>query len=135
MAAPLFSAPWAQALCQALNDSDEYRDAAATWEGDLSLVAQTDADPRVVYLDLHHGACRSALAGPDAAAREAAFSIEAPLGVWRDLLAGTLDPIMGMMLGKLTVRGNVATIAAHAAAAKALIACATSVETTYAAGP
>ena len=125
----LFSSAWADALCADLNASTEYREAAATWEGALSFVAQSDAETRTVWLDLHHGACRSALAGPDAAARDAPFAIEAPLAVWQDVLSGRLDPIMGMMLGKMKVSGNMSTIAAHAKAAKVLVARAAAIET------
>lgn len=125
----LFSTPWADALCQTLNDSAAYREAAAGWEGDIAFVARGDGSAQTVYLDLWRGACRGALAGPEAEARDATFAIEAPLETWHAVLDGTLDPVMGMMLGKLTVRGSLATIAQHAAAAKALVACAAAVET------
>ena len=126
----LFSPAWADALCAGLNASAEYRRAAATWEGALAFVARADPAPRAVWLDLHHGACRSALAGPDAAARDAPFTIEAALAVWQDVLSGRLDPLTSMMLGKMTVTGNMSTLAAHAASAKVLFAHAAAIETT-----
>ncbi len=41
-----------------------------------------------------------------------------------------LDPLMGMMLGKLKVTGDMGQISRHVAAAKEMVACAASVETT-----
>ena len=129
----LFSAPWTDAVCAALNDSEAYRSAGAGWDGAIALVAEPGgplADARMVWLDLAHGACRGALAGADAETAEAPFTIAAPYPVWADVLAGRQDPILGLMLGKLRLTGSMATVAAHAAAAKALVAVAASVEST-----
>ena len=128
-----FSAPWADAVCAALNDSDAYRTAGAGWEGAIAFVAEPGgplAAPRTVWLDLAGGACHGALAGADAEAASAPFTIAAPYPVWADVLAGRQDPILGLMLGKLRLTGSMATVAAHAAAAKALVAVAASVEAT-----
>ena len=126
-----FSAPWASAVCDALNASDDYRQSAATWDGAIRFVAHgvPGAEPeRAVWLDLRHGACHGTRTGAEAAAA-APFEIAAAYAVWTEVLAGRLDPVMGMMLGKLKLTGSMAQIAAHAKAAKALVACAASVET------
>lgn len=128
-----FTAPWAEAVCAALNASDAYREAGAGWDGALAFVAEPGgplAAARSVWLDLGGGACAGALAGPDAEAAEAPFTIAAPYPVWADVLAGRQDPILGLMLGKLRLTGSMGTVAAHAAAAKALVAVAASVEAT-----
>ena len=122
-----FSTDWAHAVCARLNASEGYRQAAETWEGDVAFVATADGDApaRTVWLDLHRGACRGAAGTlPEHAP---AFTISATPAVWRDVLAGKTDPVMGMMLGKLKVDGSMATIAANARAAKALVAEAASV--------
>ena len=116
------SAAWAEAVCARLNASAAYAEAAASWEGDIVFTAADDAGSQSVWLDLHHGACRGAEGGDAAAARQAAFTLTATPAVWRDVLAGKTDPVMGMMLGKLTVDGPMARIAANARAAKALVA-------------
>ena len=127
-----FTAPWAAAVCAALNDSDAYRSAGAGWDGAIAFVAEParglDA-ARTVWLDLHGGACRGALAGEDARAAAAPFTITAPYSTWTEVLAGRLDPVLGLMVGKLRLTGSMATVAAHASAAKALVAVAASVET------
>ena len=126
-----FTAPWADAVCAALAASDDYREAAADWEGAVAFVAEPgpglDA-ARTVWLDLDRGTCRGALAGAEAEAAEAPFTIAAAYPVWTDVLAGRLDPLLGMMLGKLRLTGSMSRVAAHAPAAKALVAVAASVE-------
>lgn len=117
---------WAAVLCARLAASDAYRVAAATWEGSLCLVA-TDNPVGAVWLDLHHGACRGARAV--APGEPAAVSIEASHADWQRVLAGALDPVMGVMLGKLKVRGDKAAVLRHARAARELAACAAAVET------
>ncbi|MGB3545050.1 SCP2 sterol-binding domain-containing protein [Rubrivirga sp.] len=125
-----FSPAWASAVCDALNASESYREAARTWDGAIRFVARTDGDGLEVWLDLRHGECHGTKTGEDASTAEAPFEIAASRAVWDDVLAQTLDPVMGMMLGKLKLTGSMAQIASHAKAAKALVACAASVETT-----
>ena len=134
-----FSDAWAQAVCAALNASDAYREAAAAWEGDLCFVARAGegaqtgrlAEDRAAYLDLHLGACRSARAVASQDEAGAAFGIEAAYADWQRVLGGSLDPVMGVMLGKLRVVGDKAAVLRHARAAKALVACAAGVETVW----
>ncbi|WP_420456085.1 SCP2 sterol-binding domain-containing protein [Rubrivirga sp.] len=128
----LFSAPWATAVGDALNASDAYREAAATWDGAIRLAARDvpGGGERAVWLDLHHGRCDETRAGEHALAAEAPFEIAAPVAVWTEVLAGRLDPLMGMMLGKLKVTGDMGQISRHVRAAKEMVACAASVETT-----
>ena len=133
------STPWAEALCAALSASDAYREAAATWEGDLCFVARAgdgpdgsrlDAD-RTAYFDLHHGACRGAGAVSSAADVGPAFAIEAAYADWHKILGGRLDPITAVMLGKLRVTGDKSAVLRHAKAAKAMVACAAALDTEW----
>ena len=127
-----FSPAWAAAVSDALNGSDAYRQSAATWDGAIRFVARDvpGSEPeRAVWLDLRHGACHGTATGPDAQAADAPFEIAAAYPAWTEVLAGRLDPVMGMMLGKLKLTGNMAQVASHAKAAKELVACAASVET------
>ena len=131
---PVFFSPeWAAAVGDALNASDAYRQSAATWDGAIRFVARevpgAEAE-KVVWLDLHHGTCQATATGAEATAATAPFEIAAGYPVWTEVLAGRLDPVMGMMLGKLKLTGPMAQIAAHAGAAKQLVACAASVEAT-----
>ena len=85
---------------------------------------------KAVWLDLRHGQCHGTATSDAARQSDAPFEIAAAYPVWTEVLAGRLDPVMGMMLGKLKLTGPMAQIAAHAGAAKQLVACAASVETT-----
>lgn len=126
-----FSSAWADAVCAALNASDAYRQSAATWDGAIRFVAREvpGSEPDLaVWLDLCHGACHGTAVGDDAHDAAAPFEIAAAYPVWVEVLAGRLDPMLGMMLGKLKLTGSMGQIAAHASAAKQLVACAASVE-------
>ena len=48
-------------------------------------------------------------------------SISAPYSRWREVLEGDLDPIRGMMQGKLRVQGDLPTIIRYVSAANELV--------------
>ena len=59
MAIPFMSGEWAEALKDAINANDAFKEAAVTWEGDFYFIAEMkDGSKSTVYLDLWHGACR-----------------------------------------------------------------------------
>jgi putative sterol carrier protein len=125
-----FSASWAQAWQELLNGSATYRRAAESWESSVALVMTPSAPDGVpaargVFLDLWRGHCRDArVASPDDLAA-AAFVIEAPPRVWRDLLSAELSPVVALMAGTLRLtRGNLMTLLPHAGAARELVSAA-----------
>lgn len=124
------SAPWADALRVALNENADYREAAAAWEGDLTLrvlpAVAGDPAPGVV-LDLFHGACRAARFEPDSRRVDSEFVFEGTFENWRRLIAGTVDPIAGLMDGTFKLRGNVAKAMRFTRAAKELVATAAAI--------
>lgn len=117
---------WLSLYTDLINGSDEYREAAATWEGDIAFVFEAEPDrgipeDLVAWLDLWHGECRQArMVGPEEGER-AAFAIRAPYSRWRDVVQGDLEPVKGMMQGKLKVRGDLPTILRYARAAFELV--------------
>lgn len=136
---PLFpSAEWLDAYAAKINASPEYAEAAATWEGDLTYVFGAEPDKGVpadvwVWMDLFHGACRSQrydVGEVDGSA--AKFLIRAPYTRWKEVMTGDLDPIKGMMTGKLKLKGNLATLVRYTRAAKVLVSLAGEVETHWA---
>lgn len=118
------SAEWAEALAQALNENEEYRQAAAAWEGDLLLRvlpgAASGPAPGVL-LDLYHGSCRAAKFQPDSRTTESEFVYEGSVENWTRLMAGTLDPVGALMDGTFKLRGNLAKAMRFTRAAKELV--------------
>jgi len=83
------------------------------------------------YLDLWHGGCRRAgVIAPDEA-EVARYQIAAPYTRWKDVLLGDLDPIKGMMQGKLKVRGDLPTLVRQVRSANELVRLTGEVETVF----
>ena len=127
---------WLSLYRDLINGSDEYRDAARTWEGDIAFVLEAEPDRGVpnelaALLDLWHGECRDARMLPAGEGQDAAYGIRAPYSRWRDVLAGELDPVKAMVQGKLKLRGDLANIIRHVRAAKELVNLTTRVPTEF----
>ena len=123
-----------------INGSDEYREAASDWEGDIAFVLEAEPDrgvpeDLVAWLDLWHGSCRGARMIAAEEGGRAAYAIRAPYSRWREVLKGDLDPVKGMMQGKLKVRGDLPTIVRHVRAANELVHLTTQVSTEFLGGP
>ncbi len=137
MAAEIFSEKWAKAWGKSINDNAAYRKAAANWEGAIALVMTPDGSrgiptERAVIADLWHGDCRGAKAAAAADLAEAPFVIKANPETWKSVLAGEVDPIFGLLRGKLKLaKGSVFSLVPYAVAAKELVNSAARVETSF----
>ncbi len=131
------SEEWVAAYREAINANDEYKKAGATWDkGAVALIVL--ADPNIgiasdvgIYLDLHKGECRAALLSDRAKAESAPFCITGEYPRWKQVIEGKLDPVKGMMQGKLRLKGDLPTIVRYVKASNALVAIAASVPTLY----
>jgi putative sterol carrier protein len=128
--------PWFQDFIEKINGSAEYREAAANWEGDVAFLIEAEPDkgvPEDVWarLDLWHGECRGGGLVDGSRGQTAAFVIRAPYSRWREVLEGDLDPVRGMMQGKLRVQGDLPTIVRYVRAANELVHLTGSVETEF----
>jgi putative sterol carrier protein len=117
---------WFQALVSLINASDEYREAAADWEGDIAFLVEAEPDRGLAadvwgLLDLWHGACRGGGVIDAERGRDAAYVLRAPYSRWREVVTGELDPIKAMMQGKLKVQGDLPTIVRQVRAANELV--------------
>jgi putative sterol carrier protein len=117
---------WFQALVERIGSSAAYRDAAAGWEGDIAFLIEAEPDrglPEEVWglLDLWHGECRSGGVVSAERGRAAAYVIRAPYSRWKEVVTGELDPIKGMMQGKLKVQGDLPTIVREVRSASELV--------------
>ena len=100
---------WVKAAMEQVNNSSDYAEAAANWEGDIAFVVTAvpgDRKEVVLYMDLWHGKCREAYEVTDPAAQKSEFTIAAPLPIWRKVLEGKLDPIRGLVSRQLKLKGN-----------------------------
>jgi putative sterol carrier protein len=134
---PEFPSPeWLAEYVQAINGSAAYREAAATWEGDISYVIQAEPDKGLAqdvwaWLDLWHGDCRDAKIVTPAEGEKARFVIRAPYSRWKEVIRKELDPIKGIMQGKLQLKGDVPTVVRYVKAAQELVNLAGSVPTQF----
>lgn len=135
--AELFSESWAVDWGEELRRSAAYRQAAATWEGDLVLELAADTavgvlETRAVYLDLWRGDCRDARSAVAADCEAAKYFIAADPTSWMRVLRAEVAPVAAIMRGMLRLRrGSVAGLMPHVPAAKELVLAATRIETSY----
>lgn len=132
-----FEQSWVDAWAQQIRASEEYRAAAQRWEWPLAFAFRADPEvgfpeDRFVLLDLYRGECRDARVATEAEASRAEFVLSGPIGTWREVLDGHLDPIAAVMGGRIRLeKGSVMTLAMHASAAKALVQTVTRVDTQF----
>ncbi|MEM8963743.1 MAG: SCP2 sterol-binding domain-containing protein [Acidobacteriota bacterium] len=130
----VFGPDWTAAYAVALAESEAYRKAAQTWEGSivLEMTAGAAESGSAVFLDLWHGECRAARVASDTDRESADFVIRATIETWKKVLASELDPIFGLMTGKLGLaRGKLAQLVPYAAASKELVAAATRLDSVF----
>jgi putative sterol carrier protein len=135
---PVFpSKEWLETYAERINQSPEYREAAASWEGDVAYVFEPEPDKGVgeeiwLWMDLWHGECRNAKY--DVSSEEGAkakFIIMAPYSRWKEVIRRELDPVKGMMQGKLKLKGDLPTIVRNVKAATELVNLATGIPTEF----
>jgi putative sterol carrier protein len=131
------SEEWFKAYVDRVNQSPEYREAAAEWEGDVCYVLEAEPERLVTeeiwaWLDLWHGECRGYRYGiSQEEGDRARFIIRAPYSRWKEVIRKELDPVKGMMQGKLKLKGDLPTIVKYVKAANELVNLAASVPTEF----
>jgi len=131
------SKEWVDVFVERINGSPEYREAAASWEGDVSFVLEAEPDRGMpdevwMWLDLWHGECRDSRYGiPAVEGEKAKFIIRALYDRWKEVIRKELDPVKGMMQGKLKLKGDLPTIVRYVKAANELVNLTGSVPTEF----
>ncbi len=136
MGVPFFSDQWIREYEGRINGNPAYRIAAADWTaGVVALVckAQPPAVPRDVgiWLDLDRGVCREAKLVSVEEAAKAPFCITGEYARWKQVLRKELEPIKGMMQGKLKLKGDLPTIVRQVESAKELVNSAAMIDTAF----
>lgn len=137
MAIDFPSEEWTAAYKDAVNSDPEYKTAGATWEaGPIAFVVK--AEPSVgleedtaFVLDIHQGECRDAYIAEMDKAQAQPFVITGSYAQWKAVIRKELDPIKGMMQGKLKLKGNLPIIVRHVKAAQVLVENASRIETKF----
>ena len=135
MSIPFASDEWVKALMVKINESEAYRSAAETWEGDFYFIVEPTGDSTdaiIMYMDLWHGKCRDAFIAESESVRTPEFRINAPIGAWQQVVTKKLDPIQALMTRRLKLQGNMMKIMRAVKAAQELVNCCTQVPTLFA---
>ncbi len=139
----LFPSPeWAEAYCRALNESESYRKAAATWRaGSIlfivrelpeQLKSRYGSDSVGFILDLHEGVCRGARWTTEPDPAMAPFVISARYRDWVDVVTGKVHPVTALMTMKLRVeKGDIGVLLRYAQAAIAMVEAAKNVPSQF----
>jgi putative sterol carrier protein len=130
---------WFRRYVDAINASEDYERFARDWEGDVVIRVQAEPDKGVPHdihllLDLWHGRCRGGGIVEAGRGDEAEFLVSAPYSRWRQVIEGSLEPVRGLMQGKLKVRGDLRKILRYVRATQELARLTRKVETTFPSG-
>lgn len=126
MAAAFPSEEWVSQYKDAINGNPDYRSAGANWtHGVVALVCRA-LPPELpedagIWLDLERGVCREAKLVTLEEALKAPFCITGEYARWKQVIRKELDPIKGMMQGKLKLKGDLPTIVRFVKASQELV--------------
>jgi putative sterol carrier protein len=132
------SPDWASAYKDALNASAAYKVAGKDWtHGVVAMVVKAApeigiAEDTGLWLDVGGGVCNDCRLVPAAEAEKAAFVIVATYARWKEVIKKQLDPIKGMMQGKLKLtKGHMPTIVKYVNSSRELVETTSKVPTKF----
>lgn len=139
MSYEVFTHDWAVACGDQINANEDYRKAAKNWKWPMVLTMKADAKlgvpERSVFLDLFEGDCREARVAQAADLEAAPYVISADPPTWKRVLEHDLEPIPGLIRGKLKlVKGSLVSLLPYVTAAKEMVNSAANVDTRFPAG-
>ena len=130
------SEEWVTKYGEAINANPEYRTGAADWtHGVVALIVKASPpqwpEDSGIWLDLDRGICREAKVVTVDEAAKAPFCITGDYDRWKQVIHKELEPIKGMMQGKLKLKGDLPTIVRAVKAAQEMVNSATTVDTKF----
>ena len=137
MALTFPSVEWMEEFKKQINSSEGYKKAGATWTaGVVALVISAKPEIGInedfgMWLDLHQGVCREAKKVSLEEAQKAPFCIIGDYTRWKQVIKKELEPVKGMMQGKLKLKGDLPTIVRYVKASQELVECTTRIETKF----
>ncbi|WBC07464.1 SCP2 sterol-binding domain-containing protein [Micromonospora sp. WMMA1947] len=135
---PVFpSAEWLDGYVERINSSEEFEDAARTFEADIAFVFEAESENGVAadiwcLATFGDGKCQQADYDVEQErAAGATFVIRAPYSRWKDVIQGRIDPIEGMLDGDLVVTGHLPTLLRYVRATDELVNLAAKVSSSF----
>lgn len=130
MSVSAFSSEWAAQFKDEINKSSVYKTSARGWKWTVGLVVEAEPDKKFpesggVVMDLFDGEARDIKIGSAADAQQCNFVVTAPYSRWKAVSTKELDPIRGMLTGKLKLKGDLPTIVRYTKATQELVECTT----------
>ncbi|MFF5425153.1 MULTISPECIES: SCP2 sterol-binding domain-containing protein [unclassified Streptomyces] len=131
------SAEWLQAYVRLINDSEEFEEAASTFEADIAFVFEAEEErgvPADIWCLTEFGGGKCKWAEYDVGetrAKDATFVIRAPYTAWKGVIEGEIDPIEGMLDGDLMVTGHLPTLLRYVRATDELVSLAAHVASSF----
>lgn len=128
----IMSQAWADALHNAINESDAYHKASQRWtHGALAFIMQAEPkagydQPQAVLLDLYRGKCRRAInLPPQDAQRQASFVLDGSHQLWMDILERRAKALPMILSGKIKLsKGSLTKLIPFTKSSQELVACA-----------
>lgn len=117
---------WVGEYERVVQNDAAYKEAAKTWEGSviIHILAKPDIgldEDIFLWMDLWHGDCNYMRLVPKNIGENGDFVITGEFDRWKAVMAKELDPIKGMMQGKLKLKGDLPTIVRAVRAAQRLV--------------
>jgi putative sterol carrier protein len=137
MAISFPSIEWVEEFKKQINLSEGYKKAGAIWTaGPVALIISAKPEIGIqedfrMWLDLHQGLCRDAKIVTAEEAQKAPFCIIGDYARWKQVIKKELEPVKGMMQGKLKLKGDLPTIVRYVKASQELVECTTRIETKF----
>ncbi len=116
---------WVKKLAQTLNENQEYKKAAAKWEGTFLIHVKAEdglLDNDVfLWIDPWHGEIRSAKQIKDENEETVNYGMVGKYSNWKQVISGELDSTKAMLKGKLKVIGKMSYLLRMKKASDALM--------------
>ncbi|MEM7436600.1 MAG: Fis family transcriptional regulator [Myxococcota bacterium] len=133
------SEEWTEAYKNAINHCRAYREVGKPWTfGAVAMIVRSDLslgieEDKGMVLYVHEGECHQAkFVEGEVSPIDAEFVIVACYRRWKDVIEGRLDPIRGLMEGKLKLtKGDLSTLVRFVESSRQLVTSARKVPTAF----
>ncbi len=127
---------WVATFEKNVQEDEEYRQVASDWEGSvvIHILAKPDLgieEDLYLFMDLWHGDCRSVRLVPKDVGENGDYVLTGEYERWKSVMKAELDPIKGLMQGKLKLRGDLSTIVRYVKASARLVSLSAEIDTVF----